>query len=142
MALRFRARNVPTRAATGAWILHSGLEKWTEGEESAKLHHAYTATAFPFLKRIPPTRLLRLLAAQEITTGAILLTPFISPVFAGAVLTAFSTGLLTLYLRSPALHKPGSVWPTFEGIMFSKDVWMLGIGLSMLTDAIIDARRD
>lgn len=54
---------------------------------------------------------------------------------------AFSTGLLALYLRSPALHKPGSVWPTFDGIAFSKDVWMFGIGLSLLTDAVIEAWR-
>jgi hypothetical protein len=89
------ARHVRIRCATGGWILHSGLEEWTEGEESATVHHAIAATAFPFLKRIPPRRLLRLLATQEVATGTILLAPFISPAIAGAALTASSTGLLT-----------------------------------------------
>jgi hypothetical protein len=39
-----------------------------------------------------------------------------------------------MYLRTPALHKPHSVWPTPAGIGISKDVWMLGIGLSLLAD--------
>jgi hypothetical protein len=53
---------------------------------------------------------------------------------AGAALTAFAGGLMTMYLRTPALHKPGSVWPTPAGTGVSKDVWMLGIGLGLLAD--------
>jgi uncharacterized membrane protein YkgB len=37
-----------------------------------------------------------------------------------------------MYLRTPALHKPGSVWPTQAGTAVSKDVWMLGIGLGLM----------
>jgi hypothetical protein len=54
---------------------------------------------------------------------------------AGAALTGFSGALLTMYLRTPALHKRGSVWPTPQGVPVSKDVWMLGIGLGLLVDA-------
>jgi hypothetical protein len=32
-------RNVPTRVATGAYILHSGLSKWNGSEEQAKGVH-------------------------------------------------------------------------------------------------------
>ena len=58
----------------------------------------------------------------------------------GAALTAFSGSLVALYLRTPALHKPGSVWPTPNGIGVSKDVWMLGIGLGLLADAAVSPR--
>jgi uncharacterized membrane protein YkgB len=53
---------------------------------------------------------------------------------AGGALTGFAGALVTMYLRTPALHKPGSVWPTPAGIGVSKDVWMLGIGLGLLAD--------
>jgi hypothetical protein len=60
------------------------------------------------------------------TTGVLLLVPFVPQAFAGAALTGFSSCLLGMYLRTPALHKPGSVWPTPQGVAVSKDVWMLG----------------
>jgi hypothetical protein len=52
---------------------------------------------------------------------------------ASAALTAFSGSLLTMYLRTPALHQPGSVWPR-AGVGVSKDIWMLGIGAELLID--------
>jgi uncharacterized membrane protein YkgB len=55
------------------------------------------------------------------------------------VLTAFSSSLLTVYMRTPALHEEGSVWPTQAGIALSKDVWMLGIGLGLIADDATDA---
>jgi len=39
-----------------------------------------------------------------------------------------------MYLRTPAMHKPGSLWPTSSGIAIRKDVWMLGVGLGLLAD--------
>jgi hypothetical protein len=39
-----------------------------------------------------------------------------------------------VYLRTPAVRNPGSVWPNQSGIALSKDVWMLGIGLGLLAD--------
>ena len=92
------------------------------------------AGAFPVLGKLAPTTFLRLLAAAEITTGAALLAPVVPNAVAGAPLTAFSAALTAMYLRTPAMHKPHSVWPTPAGIGISKDVWMLGIGLSLLAD--------
>ncbi|MCU1614246.1 MAG: hypothetical protein JWO98_1786, partial [Frankiales bacterium] len=46
----------------------------------------------------------------------------------------FAGSLLAMYLRTPALHKPDSIWPTPAGTGISKDVWMLGIGLGLLAD--------
>lgn len=44
-----------------------------------------------------------------------------------------------MYLRSPALRKPGSIWPSPAGTAISKDSWMLGIGLGMLIGAVEDS---
>jgi hypothetical protein len=49
-------RNVPTRVATGAYILHTGLSKWNGSEEQAKGVHATAAGAYPFLGSVWPTR--------------------------------------------------------------------------------------
>jgi uncharacterized membrane protein YphA (DoxX/SURF4 family) len=136
-----RAREVPGRVATGAYILHSGVEKWNGGDEQAAGIHGMAVGAFPFLKSVPPRRFLKLLSAAEIATGVALLAPFVPAAVAGAALTGFSGGLLALYLRTPALHKPRSIWPTPAGIGVSKDVWMLGVGLGLLADAAT-RRRD
>jgi uncharacterized membrane protein YphA (DoxX/SURF4 family) len=132
--MRLHLRNVPARLATGAYILHAGLEKWKGTPERAKGVHGMASGAYPTLGRIPPETFLKLLAAAEIGTGAALLLPVVPNKLAGAALTAFSGGLLGLYLRTEALHKPGSVWPTQAGVGVSKDVWMLGIGLSLLAE--------
>ncbi len=132
--MRLRARSVPTRLATGAYILHAGWEKWHASEERTRAVQQAAATAFPFLAGIPPATFGKLLAGAEIATGAALLLPVVPNRLAGAALTAFSGSLLTMYLRTPAMHKPGSVWPSPAGVGVSKDVWMLGIGLGLLAD--------
>lgn len=91
------------------------------------------AGAYPFLAKVPPAAFLKALAAAEITTGVALLTP-VPDRLAGAALTAFAGGLVTMYLRTPALHQPGSIWPAPAGIGVSKDVWLQGIGLGLLAD--------
>jgi uncharacterized membrane protein YphA (DoxX/SURF4 family) len=141
MRLPVKARHVPTRLATGAFILHSGLGKWNGNEQQAAGVHGSAASAFPFLKRIPPERFLKLLAGSEIALGAALLAPVIPAALAGGALTAFSGSLLTMYWRTPSMRKPGSIWPTREGIGISKDVWMLGIGLGLLADAAVEQAR-
>lgn len=141
MRFPMRARTVPSRLATGAYILHSGLEKWNGDEERAVGTHRLASNAFPFLKPVPPRRFLKLLAAAEIATGTALLAPVVPAALAGAALTGFSGSLVTMYLRTPAMHKEGSVWPTSQGVGVSKDVWMLGIGLGLLADAVSGRRN-
>ncbi|MGA2519976.1 MAG: hypothetical protein ABSG81_04055 [Acidimicrobiales bacterium] len=132
MRIRMTARDAPGRVSTGVYILHAGIEKWSGDEQRATAVHGMAAGAFPMLRDMPAPRFLRLLAAGEIATGALLLLPRVPNRMAGAVLTAFSGGLVTMYWRTPALRKPGSVWPTPAGTGVSKDVWMLGIGLGLL----------
>jgi len=125
-------RSLPTRLAAGAYILHSGLEKWRAPAERAAALHGAASGAYPFLRPIPAALFVKLLSAGEIGLGATLLTPVIRDRVAGAALSVFSGSLLTMYLRTPAMHRPGSVWPTAAGTAVSKDVWMLGIGLGLI----------
>jgi uncharacterized membrane protein YphA (DoxX/SURF4 family) len=141
MKWRMKARHLPVRLATGAYILHSGVDKWDGAEEQATGVHGMATGAYPFLKEVPAPRFLRLLSAAEIVTGSALLAPFVPAALAGAALTGFSAGLVGLYLRTPALRQPNSVWPSPAGIAVSKDVWMVGIGLSLLVDALQERRR-
>jgi uncharacterized membrane protein YphA (DoxX/SURF4 family) len=128
-------RNVPTRLATGAFVLHAGLGKWGGSEQQAEGVHGMASAAIPLLKQFSPPTFLRLLAGGEIATGALLLAPFISNRKAGLALTAFSGGLMMLYARTPSMHEPGSIWPTQQGTPVAKDVWMLGVGLGLLLDS-------
>jgi uncharacterized membrane protein YphA (DoxX/SURF4 family) len=127
--------------ATGAFILRSGLQKWNAGEEQAAGLHGMAAGSYPLLRGIPPARFVRLLSAGEITVGAALLTPLVPTVIAAAGLTAFAGGLLGMYARTPGMRQPGTIWPTQQGTAIAKDVWMLGIGLGFLADAVSDRRR-
>ena len=132
MRLPLAARDVPGRLATGGYILHAGIGNWKGSPETAAGIHGAAAAAFPFLKDIPPDKFLRMLAAGEIATGTALLLPLMPSKLAGLALTGFSGSLLTMYWRTPAMRKPGSIWPTPAGTAVSKDVWMLGIGLGLL----------
>jgi len=132
MRLPLSARDIPGRLATGGYILHAGLGKWNGTPETAAALHRTAAAAFPFLSDIPPEKFLRMLAAAEIATGTALLLPLVPNKLAGLALTGFSGALLGMYWRTPAMRKPGSIWPTQAGTAVSKDVWMLGIGLDLL----------
>ncbi|MFL6054017.1 MAG: hypothetical protein ACJ72W_14030 [Actinoallomurus sp.] len=133
--MRLNIRDIPPRATTGVYILHAGWDKWHGDEEEAQALHGMASSAFPFLREIPPAKFLKVLDATEIATGTAVLAPAVPNKLAGAILTVFAGGLMTLYLRTPSLHKPGSIWPPAEGLGVSKDVWLLGIGLGLLADA-------
>jgi hypothetical protein len=127
-------RNIPTRLAAGGFILNSGLEKWRASEEQAKGVHAMASSAYPFLAKVEPPAFLKALSVAEIATGAIVALPIVPNKIAGAALTAFSGGLAGLYLRTPDLHKPGTILPNQAGTALSKDIWMLGIGVGLLAE--------
>ena len=133
-----KIRRVPLRLATGAYILNSGLSKWNADEATAGQLHGFATTAYPQLKHLRPEQFARLLAVSEIAGGAALLTPFIPPALAGAALTAFSSGLVGLYLRVPGMHREGDLRPTQEGIAIAKDIWLVGVGLSLMLDGVTD----
>jgi hypothetical protein len=102
--------------------------------------HGFAAGTYPFLKSVPPQQFVQGLATAEIVLGAALLTPFVPTFVAGAALTAFSGGLLGLYLRTPGMRKPGSLAPTEQGLTIAKDSWLVGIGIGLMTRGLIERR--
>jgi uncharacterized membrane protein YphA (DoxX/SURF4 family) len=136
-----KLRTLPSRLVTGAYILHSGMEKWSGSPEQATGIHGMASNAFPVFRSVEAPKFLRVLSAAEITTGLVLLVPFAPAGMAGAALTGFSGSLVMMYLRTPSLRKPGSIWPSPQGIAVSKDIWMLGIGLGLLIDEAGERRR-
>jgi hypothetical protein len=135
-------RNLPTRLATGAYIAHTGWEKWHGDEDRAAGVHGMAAGAFPVFSSVKSTDFLKALSVGELALGAALLTPFVPTALAGAALTGFAGGLVAMYLRTPALHRPGSVWPSQQGVGVSKDVWLLAIGLGLLADGLSSSKDD
>jgi hypothetical protein len=132
----FRLWHVPLRASAGAYILNSGVTK-RQAPEAAEHLHGAASTAYPQVAEVPPERFATALSAGEIAVGGLLLTPVVPTGLAGLALTGYSGALLGLYLRSPGLTDEGGVRPTEEGAGSAKDVWLLGIGLALVLDAII-----
>jgi uncharacterized membrane protein YphA (DoxX/SURF4 family) len=133
-----KLRNLPLRLTTGAYIVNSGLDKRGVPEEAAAGMQGMAATAFPQFAQMKPQQFATVLSASEVAVGAALLAPFVSPLVAGAALTGFSSALLTMYWRTPGMHKEGSVFPTTDGVAIAKDAWMLGIGVSLIVGTVTD----
>lgn len=129
---RWNPAHVALRTTAGAFILNSGLGKWSGDAQTAAGVHGMAAGTYPFLKSVDSARFLKLLAAGEIGLGTALLTPVVPAAVVGAGLTGFAAGLLGLYLRTPGMHS--GLRPTHQGTPIAKDVWLLGIGAALLAD--------
>lgn len=134
-----RLAHLPTRLAAGAFILNAGLGKWSGDKATAENLHGLTSGTYPIARRIDPPKFLKLVAASEIALGAALLVPAVPAVAAGAGLVAFSTGLLGLYARTPGMRN--GIRPTQQGTAIAKDVWLLGIGASLILDDIANRKK-
>lgn len=133
-----RLSHLPLRLATGAFILNSGLDKRGLDADSAAGLQGMAAGAIPRLGTMPPQQFGRVLSTGEMALGAVLLAPFVSPLVAGAALTAFSGGLLQTYRKTPGLTRDDGIRPTPDGVAVAKDVWMLAAGLALVLDGVID----
>ena len=140
MGLPITLSEIAPRISAGAFILNSGLGKRGVDAEAAAGMHGFAAGTYPFLKSVPPQQFVQGLSTAEIVIGAALLTPFVPTMVAGAALTAFSGGLLGLYLKTPGMRQEGSLAPTQEGLALAKDSWLAGIGLSIMLRGLT-ARR-
>lgn len=138
MSRRVRFRHMPGRLTTGVFLVSSGMSKRHADDDTAAALHGMAAVAYPFLQSISPQRFVRLFCAGELALGTALLVPVVPAVLAGAALTAFSAGLLGLYLRTPGMREEGSFRPTQQGLTIAKDVWMTGIGFTLLIDGLGD----
>jgi hypothetical protein len=137
MTFAAKLRRAPGRVVTGAFILNSGVGKLNVSEDHAKAVHGMAAGAYPVLAKVPPTPFVKALAVGEIALGGALLAPIVPAGLAGLGLTTFAGGLVGMWWRTPGMHEAGSVKPTQQGIAIAKDVWMLGIGTSLIIDAAL-----
>jgi hypothetical protein len=132
-----RWSHIPLRVATGAYFLSSGLDKRNPDEQTTAGLHGFATSVYPFLKTVDAPTFVKLLSTAELGIGAALLLPFVPTAVAGAALTGFSAGLLGLYLKTPAMRRgPKDLRPSPDGLALSKDVWLLGSGLTMLADGL------
>jgi hypothetical protein len=105
-AMRIHLRDLPTRLATGAYVLHTGLEKWHGTEDQAKGVQGVAAGADA--GRSEPSR-------RGGTVGFLRRAR-------GDVPANASYAQAEQRVATPA------------GIAVSKDVWMLGIGIGLIAD--------
>ncbi len=135
-----RLHHLPLRLATGAFILHTGLDKWQASDERAEQLRGFAAGTYPFLDRVPCPAVRQATRGRRdrARRGA---APAVVPAgLAGAALTAFS-GDYRAYLKTPRMHEPGSPRPTQEGTPLAKDVWMAGIGAALVLEALTRRRE-
>ncbi|WP_406179659.1 hypothetical protein [Streptomyces sp. NBC_01006] len=135
-AWRSAARQLPLRLTAGAFFLNSGLAKRGADEATAERLHQFAAGTYPFLGEQDAQKFVRVLSAGELAIAATLLVPLVPAAVAGVALTAFTVGTLGLYLRTPGMRQEGSLRPTEQGIALAKDVWLLGIGVSLIAEGV------
>jgi uncharacterized membrane protein YphA (DoxX/SURF4 family) len=142
MSFAAKARRAPLRAVTGAFIINSGVGKLGADDDTAKAMHGMATGTYPFLDKVQPKLFAKGLAVGEIAVGSVVLLPIVSPVVAGAALVGFSGALLNLYWNTPGMHEEGTPRPTQQGIPIAKDAWMLGIGLGLIADGVLEPAHD
>ncbi len=130
----FKLSHIPLRASTGAFILNSGLGKMKLDRDSAAGMQQMAAGAIPPVGKLDSEQFGKYLSYAETGLGAVLLAPFIPSRLAGIGLTAFSAALLAMYFKTPGMTQEDGVRPSQEGTAVAKDVWMFGIGLSLILD--------
>ena len=134
--------HVPIRVATGAFILNSGIGKLGADEGTAQFLHGAAAATYPSLfADMKPASFARLLAVSEVALGAALLAPMVPATVAGAGLTGFGASLMGLYLKTPSMTLDDGIRPSQEGTAVAKDVWLVGAGLTLLTQGIAGAAK-
>jgi hypothetical protein len=140
MRWKTRARDMPPRLAIGAFILNSGLSKRGADVDTAGRLHGFASSTYPVLGKVEAPTFTRWLSTSEIALGAALLAPVVPTAVVGAGLAAFSGGLIGLYLRTPGMRREGSLRPTEQGTPLAKDIWLLGVGVGFVLDAVTSTR--
>lgn len=135
-------RHLPLRLSAGGYILSSGLDKLGSDDEAAEGYHGMAAGAYPFLEQFAPRAFVKALSMTEIALGAALIVPILPRTLVAATFTAFSAGLVGLYLRTPALRRgPLDPRPSPDGIGVAKDIIMFGAATSFLLDSLRQRRH-
>jgi hypothetical protein len=129
---------IPLRLTAGAFILNSGINKTKLSEEQSEQMRDLAANGLPFLKDLTPKQFKQFLTAGELGVGAALLLPFVPGWLAGAALTAFSAGLLSMYKNTEGMTESDGIRPTEQGTAVAKDVFLFGMGTALMVDGAVN----
>ncbi len=133
--------HLPIRLAAGAFFLNAGISKLGMPEEQAAGMRQMAAGGVPMLEKVDDKTFAKALPAAEIGIGSALLLPFVPSALAGAALTAFSAGLVTMYLKTPGMTQEHGIRPTEQGTAVAKDIAFLGIGATLVLDGLFGRRK-
>ena len=106
---------LPLRLTTGAFVLNSGIGKLSLSDEDAEGLQQMAANGVPVLADMSPAAFRRFIAFTEIGVGAAQLIPKVPGWLAGSALSAFSAGLLNMYLNTPGMTQEDGVRPSSDG---------------------------
>lgn len=135
--MTYRIAHLPLRLTAGAYILNSGLSKRDADAGTAAYLHEGAKRAFPGLfEDMPPEKFARLLSTSETTLGAALILPLVPSALTGAALAGFGGALVRHYFTTPGTRMDDGIRPTPDGLALAKDVWLLGMGLTLLIDGL------
>lgn len=125
--------SIALRAIPGAFILNSGIGKLNMPAEASAGTQQMATTGFKALENLPSDKFGHYLGIAETALGAALLTPFVNNKLAGAGLTAFGAGLLTMYFGNDDNTQEDGIRPSQDGIPLAKDSWLVAAGLALIT---------
>lgn len=60
---------------------------------------------------------------------------------AGSALTDFGASLVRMYLRTPGMTQSDGIRPTWDGTVVAKDIWLVGAGLTLMSQGIVGGAR-
>jgi uncharacterized membrane protein YphA (DoxX/SURF4 family) len=132
--MRKKLTHLPTRVAAGSYILNSGLAKLDSDDDYKKQIHSMASGVYPAVRHTDARTFATVLGLSEVTLGGALLLPLVPAQVAGLALGAFASGLLGLYVKTPSMTRGSGLRPTENGTALAKDVWLMGIALSLIVD--------
>lgn len=124
--------SVALRLIPAAFIINSGAGKLGMDAEASAGLQQFAATGIPLLKKLPSEKFAKFIGSSELAVGGALLAPFVPNRLAGAALTAFGSGLLTLYFNNDGNTLDDGIRPSQDGLVLAKDSWLVAIGLGLL----------
>ncbi|MEH0058154.1 MULTISPECIES: hypothetical protein [Auritidibacter] len=129
---------IPLRLAAGAFVLNSGLNKRKISDEQAEGLRDMAARGVPAVKDMSGEEFKKFITTTEIGVGASLLVPMVPGWVAGAALSAFSGGLVSMYLNTPEMTESDGIRPSESGTAVAKDILFLGSGIAITLDSLFN----
>lgn len=124
------------RLIPAAMIINSGIGKLSMDAQSSAGLQQFAATGIKEMEKLPSDKFGKFIGISELAVGGALAAPFIPNRLAGAALTVFGSGLMTLYFNNEGNTLEDGVRPSESGLPLAKDSWLVAIGLGlMLSDS-------